>query len=115
MDQSNLWAYYTQYKLLDNPPLTSGSTLFNLGLIFGAFATAMLAGEFKVSIPAKKIRFVQGFVGGFLMGFGARLGMGCNIGAFFTAVPSLALAAWVFAPGLAIGAWLGVKALKKLA
>ena len=41
--------------------------------------------------------------------------MGCNIGAFFTAVPSLALAGWVFTPGLAIGAWLGVKALKKLA
>ena len=115
MDQSNLWAYYTQYKLLDNPPLTSGSTLLKLGLIFGAFATAILAGEFKVRVPAKKIRFVQGFVGGFLMGFGARLGMGCNIGAFFTAVPSLALAAWIFAPGLAIGAWLGVKALKKLA
>jgi len=38
MDQSNLWTYYAQYKLLDNPPLTSGSTLLNLGLIFGAFA-----------------------------------------------------------------------------
>ncbi len=115
MDQSNLWAYYTQYKLLDNPPLMSGSTLLNLGLIFGAFTTAILAGEFKVRIPAKKIRFAQGFVGGLLMGFGARLGQGCNIGAFFTAIPSLALAAWIFAPGLAVGAWLGVKALRKLA
>ena len=69
----------------------------------------------SLGIPAKKIRFVQGFVGGLLMGFGSRLGQGCNIGAFFTAIPSLALAAWIFAPGLAIGAWLGGKALKKLA
>ena len=115
MDQSDLWAYYTQYKLLENPPHMSGSTLLVLGLIFGAFATALLAGEFKVRVPAKKIRFAQGFFGGLLMGFGARLGMGCNIGAFFTAVPSLALAAWVFAPGLAVGAWLGIKALRKFA
>ncbi|TEU07025.1 YeeE/YedE family protein [Candidatus Bathyarchaeota archaeon] len=115
MHTSNLWPYYTQYKLVENPSLTSGSTLLNLGLIFGAFAMAILAGEFKVRIPTKKIRFAQGFVGGFFMGFGSRLAMGCNIGAFFTAVPSLALAGWVFGPGLAIGAWLGVKALKKLA
>ncbi len=115
MDQTDLWAYYTQYKLLDNPPHMSGSTLLVLGLIFGAFATALLAGEFKVRVPAKKIRFAQGLIGGLLMGFGARLAMGCNIGAFFTAVPSLALAAWIFVPGLAIGAWLGTKALRKLA
>ena len=115
MDQANVWAYYEQYKLVSNPPLTSGSTLLNFGLIFGAFATAILAGEFKIRVPAKKIRFAQGFVGGLLMGFGARLGMGCNIGAFFTQIPSLALAGWIFAPGLAIGAWIGVKALKKLA
>lgn len=115
MDQSDLWAYYTQYKLLDNEPHMSGSTLLVLGLIFGAFATALLAGEFKVRVPAKKIRFVQGLIGGLLMGFGARLAMGCNIGAFFTALPSLALAAWIFVPGLVIGAWLGTKALRKLA
>ncbi|MFC1925091.1 YeeE/YedE family protein [Chloroflexota bacterium] len=115
MNQSELWAYYTQYKLIDNPPHMSGSTLLVLGLIFGAFATALMAGEFKIRVPKKKIRFAQGFAGGLLMGFGARLAMGCNIGGFFSAVPSLALAAWIFVPGLAVGAWLGTKALRKLA
>ncbi|MHA2408083.1 MAG: YeeE/YedE family protein [Candidatus Ranarchaeia archaeon] len=115
MEVSNLWSYYVQYKLLNNPPLTSSSTLLNLGLIFGACSTALLAGEFKIRIPKNKVRFVQGFGGGLCMGFGSRLAQGCNIGAFFTAIPSLALAGWIFAPSLAIGAWLGVKMLKKLA
>jgi len=48
------------------------------------------------------------------MGYGAGISIGCTIGAFFSAVPSLALSAWVFAPSLLLGAFLGVQIIKRL-
>jgi len=48
------------------------------------------------------------------MGYGAGLALGCTVGAFFSAIPSLALNGWVFAGALAIGAYAGVKILNRL-
>ena len=52
-------------------------------------------------------------LGGLLMGYGARLAGGCNIGALFSGVASLSLSGWVFAAFLLIGAWIGSKLLAK--
>ena len=52
-------------------------------------------------------------VGGIVMGYGAGLGLGCTLGAFFSAIPSLALNGWVYAVGLTIGAYISVQWLKK--
>jgi uncharacterized membrane protein YedE/YeeE len=49
-------------------------------------------------------------IGGALMGLGARLAMGCNIGAFFATVTNGDLSGWVFLAGMAAGGYLGVKA-----
>ena len=48
-----------------------------------------------------------------IMGYGAGLGVGCTLGAFFSAVPSLALNGWVYAVGLAVGAYIGVQWIKR--
>lgn len=48
------------------------------------------------------------------MGYGAGLAMGCTVGAFFSAIPSLALNGWVFGVALAGGAYLGTHALRYL-
>jgi uncharacterized membrane protein YedE/YeeE len=53
---------------------------------------------------------VFAIVGGLLMGIGARVGMGCNVGAFFAAVTNGDLTGWIFLAGMAIGGYLGVKA-----
>ncbi|MFM7583342.1 MAG: YeeE/YedE thiosulfate transporter family protein, partial [Caldilinea sp.] len=58
-------------------------------------------------------RYWQAAGGGLLMGVGATLAMGCTIGAFFSAIPSLALNGWVFALCLAAGAWLGVQLIQR--
>jgi len=39
--------------------------------------------------------------------------MGCTIGAFFSAIPSLALNGWVFALCLAAGAWVGTQLIQR--
>jgi uncharacterized membrane protein YedE/YeeE len=88
--------------------------VLNLGVIAGAFIAASLASEFKLRVPRRPLRYVQSIGGGVLMGYGAGLALGCTVGAFFSAIPSLALNGWVFAGALAIGAYLGVKILNRL-
>jgi uncharacterized membrane protein YedE/YeeE len=88
--------------------------LLNLGVIAGAFIAAAFASEFKLRVPKQPRRYVQSMGGGVLMGYGAGLALGCTVGAFFSAIPSLALNGWVFAGALAIGAYVGVKILNRL-
>jgi uncharacterized membrane protein YedE/YeeE len=88
--------------------------LLNLGVIAGAFIAASLASEFKLRVPKQPLRYLQSIGGGVLMGYGAGLALGCTVGAFFSAIPSLALNGWVFAGALAVGAYVGVKVLNHL-
>ena len=78
----------------------NASTLLDAGLVLGALLAALAAREFKVRMPRQRRRYVQSFAGGSLMGYGAGIGIGCTIGAFFSAIPSLGLSGWVF--GLAL-------------
>ncbi|MDR7471391.1 MAG: YeeE/YedE family protein [Armatimonadota bacterium] len=74
----------------------------------------LLAHEFKVRVPRSPVRYAQSLGGGVLMGYGAGLALGCTVGAFFSAIPSLALNGWVFAASLAAGAWVGVRVLERI-
>jgi len=40
--------------------------------------------------------------------------MGCTIGAFFSAIPSLAVNGWVFALFLGAGAWIGTQMIQRI-
>lgn len=86
----------------------------NVGMLFGALAGALLAGEFKLRVPRSAVRYLQSLGGGLLMGYGSGLAIGCTIGAFFSSIPSLSVSGWVFGLGLAGGAFLGVKAIKRI-
>ena len=85
-----------------------------LGMVFGSFIAALFAGEFKIRLPRQKVRYAQASGGGLIMGYGAGIAMGCTIGAFFSAIPSLAVNGWVFAVALAAGAWIGTKVITRL-
>lgn len=84
------------------------------GMVFGSFVAALFAGEFKIRVPRQKTRYVQAIGGGVVMGYGAGLAMGCTIGAFFSAIPSLAANGWFFALFLAIGAWIGTQIIQRI-
>lgn len=96
------------------PGLLTWGLMINGGMIFGAFIAALLAGEFKLRLPKQKRRYLQGFIGGALVGYGAGLAAGCTIGGFFSSVPSLGLNGFVFGGALAIGALLGVQVIKRI-
>ncbi len=86
-----------------------------VGLLVGAFAGALFAGEFKLRFPSKARRYAQSLFGGIIMGYGSGLAIGCTIGAFFSAIPSLSVSGWLFALALATGAFFGTKAITRLA
>jgi uncharacterized membrane protein YedE/YeeE len=95
--------------------LINPTTLLDGGLVLGAMVAALAAREFKVRLPRQRRRYVQSFAGGSLMGYGAGIGVGCTIGAFFSAIPSLGLSGWVFGVALLAGAGLGTQIIRRIA
>jgi hypothetical protein len=88
------------------PTLYSGSVL-NVGLLLGALSAALLAREFAVRV-APPGELLKGLVGGLLMGIGAMLSLGCNIGGFFSALSAFSLSGFAMMIGLLLGAYLGL-------
>lgn len=88
-------------------------SITDIGIILGALLSVLLAASFKI----KKIKSMRqvwaAVIGGTLMGIGARLSFGCNIGALFSGVPAFSLHGWVFFVFIFLGAVLGSKMLKK--
>lgn len=93
----------------------NATTLLDAGLVFGALLAALAAREFKVRVARQPRRYVQSFVGGSLMGYGAGIGVGCTIGAFFSAIPSLGVSGWVFGLALLLGAGVGTQIIRRIA
>jgi len=91
-------------------PLMHRISLMNLTLLSGAFAAALMSGDFRIS-RARSLDYVWGAVGGICMGVGACLAGGCTIGGFFTPVLFFGASAWVNLAGLMIGAIIGLKVL----
>jgi uncharacterized protein len=88
------------------PWLYSGS-LIDIGVIVGGFTAALLGREFAIRIPPFG-ELVKGGIGGTLMGTGAMLAFGCNIGGFFSATSALSLSGPCMMLGLLAGAFLGL-------
>lgn len=92
-----------------HPLLRSGSVI-NIGLLLGAFLSALLSKQFSVRVgPASEL--LKGLIGGVLIGIGAVLVRGCNIGGFFSGTSAMGMHGLVMAVGLTIGAFLGARFL----
>jgi len=92
------------------PPWLYSGSLLNLGVLLGGTAGALCAREFAIRVPVPG-ELIKGAAGGALMGVGATLAFGCNIGGFFSAVSALSLAGFAMMFGLGLGAWLGLRYL----
>jgi uncharacterized protein len=92
------------------PPWLYSGSLLNLGVILGGAIAALLSKEFAIRVPPRP-ELVKGATGGFLMGLGAVLAFGCNIGGFFSATSALSLSGLGMMLGLGAGAFLGLRYL----
>jgi uncharacterized membrane protein YedE/YeeE len=81
----------------------------NFGMIIGAGLLAAITASFAQQ-PWPPIRqLIAAIIGGLLMGIGARLAFGCNIGAFLAGISSGSLHGWLWAICALAGSWIGIK------
>ncbi len=110
------WGDWILYYLIpgqNRPEITPwlhSLSVTNFGLFAGAMASAMMSRQFKIR-PAPPIEYIKGIIGGILMGAGAALAGGCNVGGFYTAVGIFSMGGYTMMIGLGIGAFIGLKLL----
>jgi uncharacterized protein len=107
LSHAAFWQWPGPKRALSDSVLSDTSSLTDFGMLFGAMAAAAASKPFATGAwpPAKSL--LSAGIGGLLMGWGARLGFGCNIGAFVGGVASGSLHGWVWflaaLPGCLIG------------
>jgi uncharacterized membrane protein YedE/YeeE len=107
LSHSTFWQWAGPKHALAESVLSDTSSLTDFGVLFGAMAAAAASRPFAATAwpPAKSL--LAAGIGGLLMGWGARLGFGCNIGAFVGGVASGSLHGWIWflaaLPGCLIG------------
>jgi uncharacterized membrane protein YedE/YeeE len=99
------WPYWqapARLASLDAPVVTDVTSVMNVGIILGAWMAAAMAGRFAPGWRVPPGSLAAAVAGGLLLGYGARLASGCNIGAYFSGVASTSLHGYVwFAAALA--------------
>ena len=88
--------------------LLSNNGLFVLGLVFAAWASALLAGDFSPKRPSAR-ELTRNALGGVLLGFGSLLALGCTVGTLLSGIMAGAASGWLFAAFCLIGIIAGLK------
>jgi uncharacterized membrane protein YedE/YeeE len=103
------WQWPGPQHALSDSVLTDTSSLTDFGMLLGAMAAAAAAKPFATGAwpPAKSL--LAAVIGGLVMGWGARLGFGCNIGAFVGGVASGSLHGWVWFGCALAGCFIGIR------
>jgi hypothetical protein len=106
---SGFWSGGFPRAALARPLLADTVVVMNLGILAGAFAATAAAGKVAPSLRIPLPSLAAAAVGGVLMGYGARLADGCNIGALFSGIASASLHGWVWMAAAAAGTVVGVR------
>jgi uncharacterized protein len=105
------WAFWTwpyPAQALAGSLFDEDTSLTNFGILVGAFLAAGLAGRFALRWRVSPRAALVALIGGALMGYGARLAFGCNIGALFSGVASGSLHGWLWMAAALAGTAFGV-------
>ncbi|WP_417810717.1 YeeE/YedE family protein [Thalassospira alkalitolerans] len=102
------WNWAGPAKALSNSVLADNTSVMNFGIVIGAALAASLAGKFAPRVKVPFSSLLAAAIGGILMGYGARLAFGCNIGAFFSGIASGSLHGWLWFVAAFAGSWIGV-------
>lgn len=103
------WSWAKTPETLYSALLTNQQSVMNIGLVLGAMLAAGLAGKFGKGPWPTLIGVVGAVLGGLLMGYGARLSFGCNIGAFLGGIASGSLHGWVWFGAAFVGSLIGIR------
>jgi hypothetical protein len=102
----------------DKNPLDSWIVFLTIGTIFGGFTSGWIHHRVKLEtnrgprVPVK-LRWVMAFIGGALMGFGARYARGCTSGQALSGGAVLSVGSWAFMFAVFAGAYALAYSLRK--
>lgn len=104
------WDYW-RYAMgqVEASVFVNGTSVMNLGLIAGAALAACLAGRYAPKLNLSTRDIATAVVGGLLMGYGARIAFGCNIGALLSGIASGSLHGWGWFLFAFLGSVIGVR------
>jgi uncharacterized membrane protein YedE/YeeE len=102
------WNWPAQAQALNDSVLADTTSVMNFGIILGAALAAGLAGKFAPKAKLPMLSLLAAAIGGLLMGYGARLSFGCNIGALFSGIASGSLHGWLWFAAAFAGSFVGV-------
>lgn len=102
------WTWPGPAKALDSSVLADVTSVMNFGIILEAALAAGLAGKFAPKTHVPFASFLAAAIGGVLMGYGARLSFGCNIGALFSGIASGSVHGWLWFASAFVGSLGGV-------
>lgn len=106
------WDYWQQpgnAKALAQSLWFDITSMMNFGIMLGALLAASLAGKFAPNFKIPRRSLLAAVLGGLLLGYGARLAYGCNIGAYFSGIASGSVHGWLWLVFAFLGNILGVK------
>ncbi len=101
------WTWRAPKQALGGSIFAQSTSVMNFGILVGAFLAAGLAGTFG---PVRNLAWrtaLAAAIGGLLMGYGARLAFGCNVGAYFSGIASGSLHGWLWFVAALAGTYLG--------
>ena len=102
----------------DKNPLDSWIVFLTIGTVIGGFASGLIHRRVKMEtnrgpkVPVK-VRWVMAFIGGALMGFGARYARGCTSGQALSGGAVLSVGSWAFMFAVFAGAYALAYSLRK--
>jgi uncharacterized membrane protein YedE/YeeE len=104
------WGYWQgaeRVKALHDSVFADITSVMDFGIMLGALLASGLAGKFHPGWKVPPRSLVAAVGGGLLLGYGARLAYGCNIGAYFSGIASSSLHGWLWLVAAFIGSVLG--------
>ncbi|GAA3355880.1 YeeE/YedE family protein [Saccharopolyspora gregorii] len=102
------WTVPENAAKLDASVLADKISVMDFGIMIGALVASAAAGAFVLHRRIPWRLAVGAVLGGILMGLGARLAGGCNIGAYFSGIASFSLHGWLWGVVAIIGTYAGL-------
>ncbi|GAB2889970.1 YeeE/YedE family protein [Paraburkholderia jirisanensis] len=106
------WPYWTtgdNAAALAAPLSRDVPSVMNVGIMLGAVLAAALAGRYGPvwRVPLRPLAAAA--FGGLLLGYGARLAYGSNVGAYFSGIVSASVHGWIWLFAAFAGSMLGIR------
>ncbi len=105
------WSYWNHgypAAALGRSVLSDPTSMMDMGIVLGATLAVGLADRYAPADPISGRDVLSAIAGGFLLGYGARLAFGCNIGGLLAGLVSGSLHGWLWLASGFSGSVIGV-------